>query len=382
MSRRFRSVTLATERRQTDRNVAAGLCITGPTGERNSFTMERCVAASISAAPRSRQSWSTTSTGCSAQARIPRPRTGGPQAVAEAIAAALARRPRPAGVEPSRAGRDRRRLAGRRSTTRPAPSPRRRNVTPDWTGSFPLAARDRRRLGGRAVRLGNDVTVGTEAEFAARRRREFESLLGVFWGTGVGSGMILDGQPWVGRGAAGEIGHMVVRLGGATLHLRAARLHRGLRRPPVDGAARPAAGRGRGSTPSCSRSWRSAGRDEPLQRGLGDGARAATTSWRTHLIDRAMGALAAGDRLGGQPARRRGGGDRRRARHPAGRALRGPDPRARCSRTCSSTTARRRCAWPRSATWAARSAPRFCVAARPRPAPAYAALGDRDASSR
>jgi len=42
-----------------------------------------------------------------------------------------------------------------------------------------------------------------------------EGLIGVFWGTGVGGGLVLDGRPWLGRGAAGEIGHMVVKRGGA-----------------------------------------------------------------------------------------------------------------------------------------------------------------------
>jgi glucokinase len=36
----------------------------------------------------------------------------------------------------------------------------------------------------------------------------------VFWGTGVGGGLILDGKRWLGRGAAGEIGHMVVKIDG------------------------------------------------------------------------------------------------------------------------------------------------------------------------
>jgi len=40
-------------------------------------------------------------------------------------------------------------------------------------------------------------------------------LIGVFWGTGVGSGIVLDRRPWLGRGAAGEIGHTVIKLGGA-----------------------------------------------------------------------------------------------------------------------------------------------------------------------
>jgi glucokinase len=37
----------------------------------------------------------------------------------------------------------------------------------------------------------------------------------VFWGTGVGGGIVLDGRPWLGRGAAGEIGHVVVKRDGA-----------------------------------------------------------------------------------------------------------------------------------------------------------------------
>jgi glucokinase len=36
----------------------------------------------------------------------------------------------------------------------------------------------------------------------------------VFWGTGVGGGIVLDGKPWTGRDAAGEIGHVVVQIGG------------------------------------------------------------------------------------------------------------------------------------------------------------------------
>jgi glucokinase len=57
--------------------------------------------------------------------------------------------------------------------------------------------------------------VATEAEFHLGAGKEFQSLIGVFWGTGVGGGLILDGKPWLGRGAAGEIGHMVINHGGA-----------------------------------------------------------------------------------------------------------------------------------------------------------------------
>lgn len=85
---------------------------------------------------------------------------------------------------------------------------------PGWEGSFPLADALERALGA-DVTLGNDVQVATDAEFRLGAGRPYRSLLGVFWGTGVGGGLILDGQPWLGRGGAGEIGHMVVKIGGA-----------------------------------------------------------------------------------------------------------------------------------------------------------------------
>jgi glucokinase len=65
------------------------------------------------------------------------------------------------------------------------------------------------------VAVGNDVQVATDAEFKLGAGRLYTSLLGVFWGTGVGGGLILDGSAWTGRGGAGEIGHVVVELDGA-----------------------------------------------------------------------------------------------------------------------------------------------------------------------
>jgi glucokinase len=85
---------------------------------------------------------------------------------------------------------------------------------PGWEGSFGLAAALRKALG-TEVSVGNDVQVATDAEFHLGAGRPYSSLLGVFWGTGVGGGLVLDGAPWLGRGGAGEIGHMVVELGGA-----------------------------------------------------------------------------------------------------------------------------------------------------------------------
>jgi glucokinase len=85
---------------------------------------------------------------------------------------------------------------------------------PAWEGSFGLAAALQEELGP-PVSLGNDVNVATMAEATLGAGQGYNSLLGVFWGTGVGGGVVLDGKLWLGRDAAGEIGHMVVKVGGA-----------------------------------------------------------------------------------------------------------------------------------------------------------------------
>jgi glucokinase len=78
-----------------------------------------------------------------------------------------------------------------------------------FNGEFPLGAELEQQLGTR-VWLGNDVSVATEAEFRLGAGKPYDSILGVFWGTGVGGGIILNGKQWVGRGSAAEIGHVVV----------------------------------------------------------------------------------------------------------------------------------------------------------------------------
>jgi glucokinase len=85
---------------------------------------------------------------------------------------------------------------------------------PNWQGSYPLGDELSKALGA-PVSVGNDVQVGTNAEYLLGSGAGFNSLLGVFWGTGVGGGIILDGKQWKGRGRAGEIGHTLVRRGGA-----------------------------------------------------------------------------------------------------------------------------------------------------------------------
>ena len=62
--------------------------------------------------------------------------------------------------------------------------------------------------------LGNDVNVAVEAERRFGAGRGVRSFLGVFWGTGVGGGLVVDGRLLVGRGSAGEIGHVCAKPGG------------------------------------------------------------------------------------------------------------------------------------------------------------------------
>jgi len=146
------------------------------------------------------------------EARHPTPTEGGPEDVAAAMATALREAAEAAGVETKE-------LKGV-GVGSPGDADEKTGVVsaarnlPGWEGKFPLAETLDQALG-TEVKVGNDVQVATEAEFQLGAGKEFESLIGVFWGTGVGGGLILDGKPWLGRGAAGEIGHVVVKRGGA-----------------------------------------------------------------------------------------------------------------------------------------------------------------------
>ena len=84
---------------------------------------------------------------------------------------------------------------------------------PGWDGSFELGPELERVLETK-VKVGNDVQVAIEAEYKLGAGRKYKSLVGAFWGTGVGGGIVLNGELWHGRGGAGEIGHMVVKVDG------------------------------------------------------------------------------------------------------------------------------------------------------------------------
>ena len=145
-------------------------------------------------------------------ARHQTPADGGPQAIAAEMAEAVREAVSAAGLEPSEL-----RGVGVGSPGVVDPSTgavsSARNLS-GWDGTFELAKTLGETLG-TTVRVGNDVQVATDAEFKLGSGKPYKSLLGVFWGTGVGGGLILDRKPWLGRGGAAEIGHVVVKQGGA-----------------------------------------------------------------------------------------------------------------------------------------------------------------------
>jgi glucokinase len=75
----------------------------------------------------------------------------------------------------------------------------------------PLAAKKL----GLPVFLGNDVNLGTLGEKWLGTAMDAQSVVGIFVGTGIGGGVIIDGRLVTGaRQSAGEVGHMIMEIGG------------------------------------------------------------------------------------------------------------------------------------------------------------------------
>jgi glucokinase len=85
---------------------------------------------------------------------------------------------------------------------------------PGFGGSVELGPLLSKSLGGVKVKIDNDVRVGVLGEYRRGAGRPYKNFLGVWVGTGVGGGLVLEGKLRDGRGAAGEIGHLVVKPGG------------------------------------------------------------------------------------------------------------------------------------------------------------------------
>jgi len=145
--------------------------------------------------------------------RMPTPKDAGPEGVVWALAESIRTAAEAAGTEPAAlegvgVGSPGTVDAGAGTVANA------KNVIPTWEAPVPIGAGLADELGTR-VFLGHDVRVGSMAEFRLGAGKPYRSILGVFWGTGVGGGLILNGRAWTGRHAAGEIGHMVVERGGA-----------------------------------------------------------------------------------------------------------------------------------------------------------------------
>jgi glucokinase len=143
--------------------------------------------------------------------RLPTPTTGGPADVALAMIASVREALDQAGVGPAElmaVG-----VGSPGAVDEEAGTVTSARNLPDWEGTYSLGEKLEAALGA-PVALSNDVNVATQAEFELGAAKPYKSLLGVFWGTGVGGGIVLDGKLWDGRGAAGEIGHVVVKSDG------------------------------------------------------------------------------------------------------------------------------------------------------------------------
>jgi glucokinase len=173
------------------------------------------------------------------EARHDTPTKGGPKAVAAEIVTAVRQAAEAAGGEPSELEGIGVGSPGAVDTAKGTVA-NARNL-PDWIKPFPLASTLEQELGP-PVLIGNDVGVAVDAEAALGAGAGAASFIALWWGTGIGGAFVIDGKRWLGRGAAGEIGHTVIKLGGrrcscgrrgcveayagrAALEARARRLH-------------------------------------------------------------------------------------------------------------------------------------------------------------
>src|SRR2546423_1381007 len=127
------------------------------------------------------------------EARRPTPTTGGPEDVAEQMAEAMREAAQAANIEPGA-------LAGvgvgspGEVDQRTGSVSHARNL-PGWEDTFKLGPWLAKQLGTK-VKVGNDVQVATEAEFRLGAGRPYKSLVGVFWGGGIGTRL---GEPYAKR---------------------------------------------------------------------------------------------------------------------------------------------------------------------------------------
>lgn len=145
------------------------------------------------------------------QSRRPTPVDGGPEKVAEHMAEAIAEAAAAAGTDAGEL--DGIGIGAPGAVDAKAGTVAHSPNIPGWEAPFALAAAISEKAGP-PVKLGNDVGVAVDGEDKLGAGEPYSSILGIWWGTGIGGGVVLDGVRWQGRGAAGEVGHMIIRLGG------------------------------------------------------------------------------------------------------------------------------------------------------------------------
>jgi glucokinase len=173
------------------------------------------------------------------QARHDTPMTGGPEAVTAEIAAAVRAAAAEAGGATNQL--DAVGVGSPGAVDAATGTVANARNLPDWLDPFPLGPRLRAELG-TPVLVGNDVGVAVDAEAVLGAGAGAQSFVALWWGTGIGGAFVVGGRRWLGRGAAGEIGHTIVKIGGrrcgcgrrgcleayagrASLEARARRLH-------------------------------------------------------------------------------------------------------------------------------------------------------------
>ncbi len=90
-----------------------------------------------------------------------------------------------------------------------------RAVNLNWESPVPLAHKLGRALKGLPVIIENDVNAGTYGEWVAGAAQGKQDVIGIFVGTGIGGGIVLDGKLRRGpRFIAGEVGHIILKVDG------------------------------------------------------------------------------------------------------------------------------------------------------------------------
>ncbi|HUD82163.1 MAG TPA: ROK family protein [Candidatus Saccharimonadales bacterium] len=79
----------------------------------------------------------------------------------------------------------------------------------------PLKKNLEKQLGGLPVSVENDCNSATLGVFEKELQSKPRHMVGIFIGTGIGGGIIVDGKLYSGfNGTAGEVGHMIISVGG------------------------------------------------------------------------------------------------------------------------------------------------------------------------